>query len=122
MNDAERYWDERAEQLRRFMGFCPLTPQEAEEALKKMPTPRKPSRDEIDSIVESVCSGELPDLDDPPAAEWSPDNAYDEIDSEAVLFRNEGPTDEKGDQIEKELLEELLNDEQSEDDAHDVED
>jgi len=121
MNEADRYWKERADKLRRFKGLCPLTPQEAEEALKKI-SPRKPSEHEIDSIVNSICRGELPDIDHQPAIEWSPDANCQEIDSEAVLFRNEGETDDGGEQLENELLEELLDDEQPEGDADHVED
>ena len=66
----EQYWNERAAKLRRFMGLCPLTPTEAEEALTKAKR-RKASVEEIDLIVDAVTVGELPDVEDQPSVDWS---------------------------------------------------
>jgi hypothetical protein len=59
MNEAEKFWQDRAKKLRRFKGLCPLTPEEAEQSLKKV-SPQKASDDEIDSIIKAISRGELP--------------------------------------------------------------
>jgi hypothetical protein len=119
MND-EQYWNERAEKLRRFKGLCPLTPAEAEEALKKTKN-RKGSEDEINLIVDAVARGELPEVDDQPSVDWSPEYDHNAMDREAALCRNEGDGTNESDEAEEELLEELLDDDEPEDDADKME-
>jgi len=53
MNDIENSWQENSDKLRRFKGLCPLTPEEAEQDLKKIPK-EDISEYEINSIVESI--------------------------------------------------------------------
>lgn len=120
MND-EQFWNERAKELRWFKGFGPFTLEEAEEALKKA-TRRRASGDEIESIVDAVSRGELPEVEDQPAVDWSPEYDYNEMEREVVLFRNEGEDNNEADTVEDELLEELLDDDEPKDDADDLED
>lgn len=120
MND-EQYWNQRAEKLRRFKGFCPLTPGEAEEALKKAKR-RKASEEEIDRIVDSIARGELPDVDEQPSVDWAPEYDHSAMDREAALCRNEGDDANESNDTEEELLEELFDDDQLEDDADKLED
>ncbi len=121
MNDAEQFWNQYAEKLRRFKGLCPLTPEEAEQALKKIPH-RNASDEEIDAIVEAITRGELPKSDYELPVDWSPECDYAGIDSEAVLFRNEGEGSSEPDGLEDELVEELLDDDAPENDPDEMED
>ncbi len=121
MNEAEQFWQEHAKKLRRLKGLCPLTPKEAEEALKKVPY-RKPSDAEIDSIVEAVTRGELPEPEESKQVDWSPDCDYAQIDHDAALCRNEGDQNPQTDGLEDELLEELLEDVEPENDCDGMED
>lgn len=119
MSDAEKYWNDRLQKLRRFKGLCPLTPSEAEEALSKMRS-RPASDAEIDAIVDAISRGVMPESsDEPPPADWSAEYDHEAIESEAVLFRNEGEGADEPDASENELLEELLGDD--EDDANHME-
>ena len=120
MNDAEKFWKQYSEKLRRFKGLCPLTPEEAEQALKKIPH-RDASDEEIDAIVEAILRDELPESDYQPHVDWSPECDYAEIDSEAVLFRNEGEGSAETDGLEEKLVEELLDDDEPENDRDDME-
>ena len=123
MSDAEQFFDKRAAKLRRLMGFCPLTPKEAEEALRKAKN-RHASKDEIDALVESISRGEIPmpeEVEDEPQPEWSPEQDYEAMELDAVLFRNEGETSLESDKLEDELLEELLNDDEQEEDGDGLE-
>lgn len=56
--DADKFWESIADKLRRVKGFCPMTPQEAEDALSKIPKRPLPE-EEIDSIINAVLHGEL---------------------------------------------------------------
>ena len=118
MNDAEKYWNERADKLRRFVGLCPLTPEEAEQALKRI-RPQNASDGEIGAIVDAIGRGEVPEVEEQPSVDWSPECDYADIESDAVLFRNQGETEVETDDLENQLLAELLDDE--EDDADDLE-
>ena len=120
MNDAENFWNRYSGKLRRFKGLCPLTPEEAEQALKKIPH-RDASDEEIDSIIEAISRDEVPESDNQPQVDWSPESDYAEIDSEAVLFRNEGEDSTETDALEDELIEELLDDDEPENDRDDME-
>ncbi|HWL10155.1 MAG TPA: hypothetical protein VNQ76_17250 [Planctomicrobium sp.] len=123
MSDAEQFFDEKAAKLRRLMGFCPLTPKEAEEALRKVRY-RPASEDEIDALVEAVSRGEIPipekpDQEFPPG--WSPEEDFEAMELDAVLFKNEGETTPETDKLEEELLEELLNNDEQEEDIDGLE-
>ncbi|MEX2139022.1 MAG: hypothetical protein WD894_07155 [Pirellulales bacterium] len=120
MND-EQFWNERADKLQRFKGLCRLTPAEAQEALKKARR-RRASEDEIDRIVDAVTRGELPEVDEQPGVDWSPEYDHNAMDREAALCRNEGDGANHSDETEEELLEELLDDDEPEDDSDEMED
>jgi hypothetical protein len=120
MND-EQYWNQRAKKLRRFKGLCPLTPAEAEEALKNAKH-RRASEEEIDRIVDAVTRGQLPEVDEQPGVDWTPEYDHNAMDREAALCRNEGDGANESDETEEELLEELLDDDKPEDDADKMED
>ena len=113
MNDADKFWQERSNQLRRFKGLHRLSMEEAEEALKKIPF-RKASDEEVDSIIDAIS---IPGSDCSPPIDWSPVCNYSEIDCEAALFRGEGESSPETDRLEDELLEELLDDDEPEDDT-----
>jgi hypothetical protein len=119
MND-EQYWNERAEKLRRFKGLCPSTPAEAQEALKNAKR-RKASEEEIDRIVDAVTRGELPEAEELPSVDWSPEYDHNAMDREAALCRNEGVGANESDETEDEFLEELFDDDESEDDTDKME-
>lgn len=119
MND-ERFWNERADKLRRFKGLCPLTPAEAQEALKKAKR-RSVSEDEIDLILDAVTRGELPEIEEQPDVDWSPEYDHNAMDREAALCRNEGEGANDSDKAEEELLEELLDDDEPENDSDEME-
>ncbi len=123
MSDAEQYFDKRAAKLRRLMGFCPLTPKEAEEALRKIKK-RQASEEEIDALVDAVSRGEIPIPDEPEQDDeprWTPEEDFEAMELDAVLFKNEGERSPETDQLEDELLEELSNDDESEKDADGLE-
>lgn len=109
MNQAEQFWNERFQKLRRLKGLCPLTQTEIEKELKKF-AGRRASEGEIDRIVSAVTRGELPDMEEPPPVVWTPDCDYQAIDREAVLFRNPGEASPEADTREEELLKELFAD------------
>lgn len=119
MSDAEQYFDKRAAKLRRLMGFCPLTPKEAEEALRKIKK-RQASEEEIDSLVDAITRGEIPipeDSEEDTDPGWTPEEDFEAMELDAVLFKNEGERTPETDQLEDELLEELSKDDESEEDA-----
>ena len=119
MNNAENFWNKYSGKLRRFKGLFPLTSEEGA-ALKKIPHCNA-SDEEIDSIIEAISRDELPQSDNQPQVDWSPESDYAEIDSEAVLFRNEGEDSTETDALEDELVEELLDDDEPENDRDDME-
>jgi hypothetical protein len=116
-SDADRFWEDLAGKLRKRKGLCPLTPEEAEQAYAEAPeVPLSP--DLIESMVESIVSGEAPPSWEPVSDEDGDDDPiFAEIEEEALaLFRNQGDMDPNTEQAEKSLEEELLNDDASEDD------
>lgn len=115
MDDAEQFWNEHAEELRQFMGLCPLTQAEAQEALNKMPQ-REASDEDVDAILGAVLLGKLPDRDNEPLPDWAPDFDFSAMDREAALCRNRGEHEPDGDKAEDELFKELLNDDDREED------
>ncbi len=119
MND-EQFWNERADKLRRFKGLFPSTPAEAQEALTKAKR-RKASEDEIDGIVDAVTRGDFPEVAEQPSVDWSSEYDHNAMDREAALCRNEGDGANESDETEKELLEELFDDDEPEDDADEME-
>jgi|SRR6185369_6730466 len=123
MSDAEQFFDKWAAKLRRVMGLCPLMPKEAEEALRKNKK-RQASEDDIDTLVNAVLRGEIPIPQDEDESEpgWKPEEDFETMELDAVLFRNEGESSPEVERLEEELLEELSNDDQSEEDTSGLED
>lgn len=124
MSDAEQYFDKRAAKLRRLMGFCPLTPKEAEEALGRIKT-GPASEEEIDRLVNAVSRGEIPIPEEPEDeidVDWSPEEDFAAMELDAVLFRDEGEPNPETDKLEEELLDELSKDDElSEEDTDGLE-
>lgn len=119
MDDAERFWSEHAEELRRHMGLCPLTPAEAQAALDKLPQ-REASDEDVDAVLDAIFLGKLPERDNEPLPDWAPDFDFNAMDREAALCRNRGDHDPEGDKAEDELFNELLSDDVSEEDEDGV--
>lgn len=119
-SDADKYWHEIAGKLRKKKGLGPLTPSEAEAAFDAAPEIPL-SDDQIQSITDSVSSGELTTWEPTPNLDWTNEVNLEEVE-EGVgqLFRNEGDRDPKTDKAEEELRQELLDDDESEDDADGV--
>src|SRR5262249_62292295 len=102
MEENERFWNAHADDLRRLKGLCPLTPAEAQEALRKMPQ-RAASDEEVNAILDAVMRGKLPVRDAEPVPDWTPDYDYNAMDREAALCRNRGNHDPEGDKAEDDL-------------------
>jgi hypothetical protein len=114
-SDDDRFWDDVAGKLRKAKGLCPPTPEEAEAAFDEAPEIPL-SDDQIDSIVESVTSGEVTPWDPAPDTGWD-DNPAQEIGEQVLaVFRNQGGDDPDGDRAESELERELLDDDDPEED------
>jgi hypothetical protein len=95
------------------MGLCPLTPAEIEKELKKF-AGRRASEEEIDRIISAVTRGELPEVEEPPLPDWTPDCDYQAMDRETVLFRNPGEESPEAARREEELLKDLFADDDQE--------
>jgi hypothetical protein len=119
MTDDEKFWNEHAEDLRRYAGLSPLTPAEAAEELTKR-SHKKALRSEIDAIMDAVKYKQLPERDLAPDSDWSSEYDFAEMDREAALCRNRGDHDPEGDRAEEELFNELLNDDDAEEDVDGV--
>jgi hypothetical protein len=115
-SEADRFWDEIAGKLRKKKGFCPLTPKEAEAAYNAAPDVPLPG-DRIASIVRAATTGETEREAPEPAAEWEEDDQVSEVAGQAhQLCRNKGDNSDT-DQEEKDLEDELLNDDGEEDEV-----
>lgn len=119
MTGDEKFWNEHAEELRRYAGLCPLTPAEAAEELM-MRSNKKASKSEIDAVMDAVKNKQLPEREWAPDSDWSSEYDFAEMDREAALCRNRGDHDPEGDHAEEELFNELLNDDDAEEDADGV--
>ncbi len=112
--DHDRFWDGIAGKLREAKGFCPLTPEEAEAAFDAAPEVTL-SEGEIGSIITSAVAGDPASWEPEPPRDWSADAEQEGAAEKALqLFRNQGEGDEDTDRIEKDLEEELLNDDDAE--------
>lgn len=111
MSSEAHNWNEVAEKLRRALGLCPPTPDEADRAIREageIPM----SRDEISSIVQSATSGELPPTIFHPDDSWTAeiDTGHMAEDSMVVMNRNRGDDDEEVDKQIDQLRREALQD------------
>ena len=116
--DADKFWENVAGKLRKKKGLCPLTPEDAEKAYNEAPeVPLSPEL--INSMVESITSGELTSWDLISDEEWNDDPAFAEVEEDALaVCRNQGEEDPETKQAEQDLEDELLNDDESEEDQH----
>ncbi len=114
--DDDKFWNEVAGKLRKRKGLCPLTPEEAEGAFDDAPAAPS-SKDQIDSIVEMVTSGELTSWEPVSDCDWEDDAAIVEIGEQTrSMFRNQGDEDPESERAEKELEDKLLSDDESAED------
>jgi len=60
-NEADKFWKAVEKDLARQAGFAPLTPQEAQKEFDELPDTKLPDA-EIDSIMEQVTSGPVPEM------------------------------------------------------------
>ena len=113
--NADKWWDDAVQKLRRMKGLCPLTREEADAELKK--TKRVPiSESEIDSIVSRIVSGQMDE--EPVARPWGEQQLDEELAGEILqLNRNAGEEDPETAKRLNELREQLLNDDDDEDAA-----
>lgn len=113
-SDSDKYWKKAAGKLRRAKGLCPMTPEEAEAAFDAAPHIPIPPED-IQSIVQSVTSGEFASWEPTGVREWSEDGDLQGVNEDVMqLFRNEGEPEESASAQESDLEEELLSDDESE--------
>lgn len=111
-SDADRFWETVAGKLRKKKGFCPLTAEEAEAAFDKAPSVPL-SKEQIASILKAATSDvEDEDSDDD---EWQDDDEMTSCkEKQLQLFRKPGEGDEEARKNEKELEDEMLNDDDPE--------
>jgi hypothetical protein len=115
-SDADRFWDDTVGKIRKAKGLCPLTPEEADAAFDAAPEVPM-SADEIAAIVDAITSGELASWEPLPQDNYETDPTFEEV-NESVLevFRHEGEADAEAEAVEKELEDEMLNDNATEED------
>jgi len=115
-SDADKFWVDTVGKIRKAKGLCPLTPKEADEAFDDAPEVPM-SADEIASIVDAVTSGELASWEPLAQYDYESDPTFGEV-NESVLevFRHEGEADDEAEALEKELEDEMLNEDETEED------
>ena len=111
MSNEAHNWNTLAEKLRRALGLCPPTPDEANKAIREageLPM----SDDEIARIVQSVTSDDIPPAIFHPDNSWTGDidTAGVAKDSRLVMNRNPGDEDEAVDEHVDELRRDALED------------
>lgn len=117
--DADKYWESFAAKLRKHKGLRPLTSQEADEALRKLPK-RPASNEEIQRILDAAFRDEIIEAEPERETGWTPTFDFGAIDTEALaLYRGQGD-DLDAEDVEEELRRELLNDPESEEDGDGV--
>lgn len=117
--DADKYWESFAEKLRKYKGLRPLTPREADEALRKIPK-RPVDHEEIDRFVDAAVHGEIIGAEPEPETNSPLTFDFGSIDAEALaMFRNQGDDSDAAD-VEEELRQELLHDDEPEEDGDGV--
>lgn len=113
--DADKFWDGFAKDLREYKGLRPLTPEEAEEALHRIPK-RAADNDEIEAIINAVSRGEIIEAEPEQETTWEPECDFNAMAEEALaLYRGQGD-DSDAEDVEEELRQELLNDDEPEED------
>lgn len=108
--NPEKRAEEALQKLRKLKGYCPLTPEEADAEFDAAPADPI-SKDEINSIVESIMSSEMASWEPVPDLGWTEGLDLDEVENDSlVLHRNEGEGDDEANAAEDSLREELLDD------------
>lgn len=113
-SEADNFWDDAVGKIRKAKGLYPLTSAEADAAFEDAPEVPM-SEDEIASIVDAVTSGELASWESLAQDDYESDPTFKEV-NESVLevFRHEGEADAEAEAVEKELEDEMLNDNETE--------
>ena len=112
-SDADEFWDDVARKLRKKKGLCPLTDEEADAAFDDAPE-IPPAADAIESIIESVRSGELTSWEPYPDVGWGDGDPANQIENQAMaVYRKKGNNDPQAERTEQELEDELLSEDES---------
>jgi hypothetical protein len=108
--NADKWWDDAVQKLRRVKGLCPLSIEDADAELKK--AKRVPLSEKlVDSILNRVVSGQPIKEIESPTMPWVEDELDAEFEEELLqLNRNAGEEDEETAKRLRELREQLLND------------
>jgi hypothetical protein len=115
-SDADRFWDEIAPLYRKYKGYRPMTPEEADRAFEDAPEIAM-DPEEIQIIVDAVVAGKPPEWESVVTC-WSPNGNLDHINEEMLaLHREEGDADPETDAAEEELRKGMLNDEPTDEDG-----
>ena len=98
-SDADKFWDEVADKLRRAEGFCIPTPEELKaelDALEAEPL----TDDQVDEMVRAATSGELATWTPLPDLGWTGEGESSDISDEVMqLNRNLGDEDPEIDEL-----------------------
>jgi len=114
--DADKYWESFANKLRKHKGLRPLTPHEADDALRRIHK-RPASDEEVQRILDAAFRDEIIEAELERETGWTPTFDFGAIDTEALaLFRGQGD-DSDAEDVEEELRRELLNDPEPEEDG-----
>lgn len=110
-NEADRFWNSIVKGLRRYMRLSPPSDKEAElelNAADEIPI----SEEKIESIVQSVTSGNIAAREAEPMGNWSDEADVEDVEKEMelVLNRNEGEADSDVDELIERLRREALED------------
>ena len=98
-SDADRFWDEVADKLRKAKGFCVPAPKDLQIELDAIERDSL-TDDEIDAMVQMAVSGELATWTPMPDLEWTEDGETNRIvDDVMQLNRNLGDDDPEIDEL-----------------------
>lgn len=105
-------WNDVAERLRRAMGLCPPTPNEADQAIANADEVPM-SEDEVRDIVSEVTKGKAQNHSFHPDHSWTEGIDTNAVnDDMLVMNRNPGDEDDEVDKMVEELRREALEDDE----------
>lgn len=110
-DEADRFWEDHARDLRRKKGYCALTPEEAQKELESLDDhpPTKEEMDEINKLVDAVTSGNVESWTTAPEFADLDGTDTTEIEEDVLqLNKNAGEGDEDTDELLKKLRRESL--------------
>jgi hypothetical protein len=117
--DADKYWESFAKKLQKYKGLRPLTPREADEALRQF-SKRPVDCEEIERFVDAAFNGEIIEAEPAPATNLPLTFDLGSMNAESLaMFRNQGDDSDAAD-VEEELRQELMNDDEPEEDSDGV--